>query len=43
MKVNEKIWNGIDGGLYEQDSEEMALAWKKAIAEVANESLKAGI
>ena len=43
MKVNEKIWNGIDEGLYEQDSEEMTLAWQDAITEASKESLKAGI
>ena len=40
MKVNEKIWKGIDEGLYEQDSEEMNLAWQGAIAEASRESLK---
>ena len=43
MKVNEKIWKGIDEGIYEQDSEEMTLAWQEAIAEASQESLKAGI
>ena len=43
MKVNEKIWKGIDEGLYEQDSEEMTLAWQEAIAEASKESLKARI
>ena len=43
MNVNEKIWKGIDEGLYEQDSEEMTLAWQEAIAEASKESLKARI
>ena len=43
MKVNEKIWKGIDEGIYKQDSEEMSLAWQEAIAEVSKESLKVGI
>ena len=43
MKVNEKIWKGIDEGIFEQDSEEMTLAWQEAIAEASKESLKAGI
>ena len=41
--MNEKIWKGIDEGIYEQDSEEMTLAWQEAIAEASQESLKAGI
>ena len=41
--MNEKIWKGIDEGIYKQDSEEMALAWQEAIAEVSKESLKVGI
>ena len=43
MKVNEKIWKGIDEGIYKQDSEEMILAWQEAIAEASKESLKVGI
>ena len=43
MKVNEKIWKGIDEGIYKQDSEEMTLAWQEAIAEASKESLKVGI
>jgi len=40
MKVNEKIWKGIDEGIYKQDSEEMTLAWQEAITEASKESLK---
>ena len=43
MKVNEKIWKGIDEGIYKQDSEEMNLAWHEAIIEASKESLKVGI
>ena len=42
MKVNEKIWKGIDEGIYKQDSEEMTLAWQEAIAEASKESVKVG-
>ena len=43
LKVNEKIWKGIDEGIYKQDSEEMTLAWQEAITEASKESLKVGI